>query len=594
MTKIVTNGLQLDSALAFKDAIANTAGRYYVFAAEHLPFDDEDNPPTPDRSNKGLQYDIYDKMMFGKAITEADVALLVEKNTWVANTAYQRFDDEVEAIWNEDFFVVADESSSYHVFKCLNNNEGLSVSKPLLSETSSEDPFYLQVSDSYQWKYLYSISGSQYTKFATDNYMPVYLNANTSAAAVPGALEVIIVDMGGSDYNSYTTGFFADFAIGGNTRIYALDPTLSSSNTGFYNTSAIYLKSGTGAGQVRVIESYIVSGTQRRIVLDSAFTVAPDGTTEYDITPAVVIEGNGQGAKARSVINTAANSIHRVEMIERGNNYTWATAVITGNTGIINVTSNTSIAANNAIVRPVVSPQGGHGANNYTELYAKDIGVSVTFANTETGVLPTLNDFRTVGIVKNPLLASVTVDISTGNGTFSDGMLVTQTDTGATGEVSDVTISSVTLTNVKGVLEVGKRIYETANTSISANVDAIDGQSLIFDNSTTLNVTITDTGLFANGFALDERVTQDDAYGYVYSANTTVVKLTGVRGTFVASDIDNDYFITGDDTGAVGRITAIRQPDLVPYSGEVIYIQNMPPIQRANTQSETVKLIVSF
>lgn len=593
MTKIVTSGLQLDSALAFQEAIANTANRYYVFAAGHRPFDDDDNPPTPDRSNKGLQYDIYDQMMFGKAITEADVSLLVAKNVWAANTAYQRFDDELEALWDEDFFVVAQESSSWHVFKCLNNDEGLSTSKPLLSETSADDPFYLKVADDYQWKYLYTITGADYTKFATDNYMPVSLNANVANAAIAGALEVIIVDTSGADYNSYTEGFFSDFSIGGNTRIYALDPA-SSSNTGFYNTSAVYIKSGTGAGQVRTIQSYIVSGTQRRIVLDEAFDTPPDGTSEYEITPAVVIEGDGDGALARSVINTAANSIHRVEMIERGSGYTWATGYVTGNTGVINVTSNSSIAANSATVRPVISPQGGHGANNYHELYAKDIGVSVTFANTESGVLPTLNDFRTVGIVKNPLLASVTVDVSSGNGTFTDGMAVTQEVTGATGIVSDVTVSTVTLTDVKGVLEVGERIYQTANAAISANVDAVDGQSLIFDNSLTLTVAITDTGLFANGFALDERVTQDDAEGYVYSANSTVVKLTQVRGTFNVSDEDIDYFITGDDTSAVGRITAKREPDLVPYSGQILYIQNMPPIQRANTQSEQIKLILSF
>ena len=593
MTKIVTNGLSLDSALGFIDKVSDPQNRYYVFAAQHQPFDDDDNPPTPDRTNKNLQYSIYDSMMFGKAITEQDVALLVNRNNWTANTAYQRFDDEVNAIWDEDFFVVAQESSTYHVFKCMNNDEGLSTSKPLLSETSADDPFYLKVADDYQWKYMYSITSSQMTKFGTDNYMPVYLNANVANAAVAGALEVIIVDEGGSDYNSYTSGFFSDFAISGNTRVYALDPA-SSSNTGFYNTSAIYIKSGTGSGQVRTIQSYIVSGTQRRIVLDSAFTTAPDATSEYEISPAVVIEGDGAGAKARSVINTTANTIHRVEMIERGVDYTWATATVAGNTGVINVASNTTIAANSAVVRPVISPQHGHGANNYHELFAKDVGVSVTFSNTETGVLPTLNDFRTVGIIKNPLLAEVVLEFSDMDGTFLDGMTLVQANTGATGEVSATTVSSVTLTNVQGVISVGERIVNAANSSISANVDSVSGQSTIFDNSTTLLVTITDTGLFANGFALDERVTQDDAYGYVYSANSSVVKLTGVRGTFVASDEDTDRFITGDDTSAVGKITAITPPDLVPYSGEVIYIQNMPPIQRANTQSETVKLIVSF
>lgn len=593
MTKIITNGLLLDSALSFKDAIANTANRFYVFAAQHLPFDDDNNPPTPDRTNKNIQYDIYDSMMFGKAITEEDVVLLVQKNLWTANTHYQRFDDRIEALWEEEFFVVAPESSTYHVFKVMNNDGGLSTSAPLLSETSASDPFYLKVADDYQWKYLYSITASEYNKFATDNYMPVYLNANVSAAAVNGAMEVIIVDEEGSSYNSWTTGFFSDFAIGGNTRIYALDPA-SSSNTGFYNTSAIYIKSGTGAGQVRTIQSYLVSGTQRRVVLDSAFATAPDATSEYEVTPAVVIEGDGTGAAARSIINTYANSVHRIEIIERGEGYTYASATVAGNTGVINVTSNTTAAANSAVIRPVISPLFGHGANNYTELYAKDIGVSVTFSNTESGQIPTLNDFRTVGIIKNPLLAEVIVETSSGNGSFLDGMLLTQEGTGATGEVSGVALDSITLTNVKGVLEVGSRVYQTSNSAISANVDSIDGQTLVFDNSTTLVVTITDTGLFANGFALDERVTQDGAFGFVYSANSTVVKLTGVKGTFDSSDEDTDRFITGDDTSAVARITSISDPDLVPYSGEVLYIQNMPPIQRANTQAETIKLIVSF
>lgn len=589
-TELATKRIALASALALKNDIANTANRYYLFAGKHVPFTDDDNPPSPNNTVAFSQYRVFDEMVFAKAITSADVAVMVKRNDWTANTFYPHYDDTVANLEDKKFFVVAPESSSYHVFLVLDNTGLPSVSKPLLSETSPSDDFYLKLDDSYQWKYLYTITQSEFVKFATDTHVPVFLNENVSENAVFGALDVIHVDFGGSNYNSYATGFFSDYAISGNTLVYALDST-AASNTNFYNGCSIYIKSGTGAGQLRQINSYVISGTQKRVVIDAPFSPQPDGTSQYEITPSVSISGDGSGAKARAIVNSVSNTISRIEVLSKGNSYTFATATVVGNTGLVNVVSNTTIVANAAVLRPIIPPYGGHGANNYMELMASDLGISVTFANTETGRIPVSNDYRTIGIIKNPFLANVGLTIASPNNTFSVGDLVVQTNSGATGKVSLVSNStSIRLTDVKGVLETGSRVVSVANSSISANVTAISGQDEILIPTTGLLITITNNGVFGNGFSLDEKVSQGTATGYVAEANSTVVRLTSVRGNFqVSSDP-----LVGNTSSATATVTSVIRPENVPYSGELIYVANMIQVTRAANQSETTKLILSF
>ena len=591
MANITPKNINIGSAARFFDEIQNsTEDAFYIFVGNHTPFDDDSEPPLPDNSPYNVGYNVFDEMMFLKRVQPADVALMVNKSVWTSNTEYQRWDSDLNDLANEDFFVVADEAGSYHVFLCLNNKDGIaSTSKPLLSETSPDDVSYVKLVDDYQWKFLYTISASDYNKFSTDNFMPVFANTAVAAAAVNGAIEVIVVDNAGTGYNSYTEGTFSDFSIGGNNRIYALDAS-ASANASFYDGCSIYIKSGAGAGQLRQILDYVISGTQKKIVLDSAFDDPVDLTSEYEITPYVIIEGNGEGATARALVNATGNTIDRVEIITRGENYSYANVTITGNTGIINVTSNTAIVADEAVARVIISPLGGHGANNFKELYADKVGISVTISNTESGVLPISNDFRTIGLVKNPLLANVELAISSSNGSLLADMEVTQATTGAKGVLSFANSTVLRVTRVQGSFDTGYRISNDANTAISANVTTVSGQDNVIDASTTLAITITDNGVFANGFALDEQVTQgENASGYVYHANTTTLKLTRVKGTFVPA-----VTVIGETSEAEASVASVTEPDIVRYTGEVLYIENMEPVQRAADQSETAKLIISF
>lgn len=90
-------------------------------------------------------------------------------------------------------------------------------------------------------------------------------------------------------------------------------------------------------------------------------------------------------------------------------------------------------------------------------------------------------------------------------------------------------------------------------------------------------------------------------------ADETITFSGGATGVVVSYDSDNSYiFVTNQPQdvqttetytttgGASGTISAIDYPGLDKYSGEVIYLENRVPINRAADQLEDIKLIIEF
>jgi len=104
-------------------------------------------------------------------------------------------------------------NSADQVFKCLfNNNNGLSSIMPeiALDGQLPENP-YIETSDNYKWKYLYTIPSGTKNKFFTNKYMPVLRESIVFDNAEPGRIDIIKINSGGS-------GFFA----GGSVNNYAI------------------------------------------------------------------------------------------------------------------------------------------------------------------------------------------------------------------------------------------------------------------------------------------------------------------------------------------------------------------------------------
>lgn len=93
-------------------------------------------------------------------------------------------------------------------------------------------------------------------------------------------------------------------------------------------------------------------------------------------------------------------------------------------------------------------------------------------------------------------------------------------------------------------------------------------------------------------FSIDETVT-------VGSNTATVVEWDSANNYLYTTlpqpqPFANTASISGGGSGASATISAISNPGIQPYSGDVLYVENRSPIQRASDQIEDVKLIIEF
>jgi len=567
---------------------------YYIFAGRPEAWDSDSAPPEPEDSQSQRVFDVFDTMIYGKQVTQDDASYMVPRYDWTSNTVYAMFDDEDATLMSNNFFVVVDANTSYHVFKCLNNNFGAeSLVAPNRNDTSEDDEFYL-TSDGYQWKFLYSIPSSTFRKFATDEWIPVVENANTVANSTPGAIDVIVVESPGTQFNSYANGVFSEIAVDGDATIYGIDST-SSANTDFFKECAIKIVTGQGAGQQRRIAEYSVQGGFKRVYLDQAFVILPNTSSTYEITPHVSIVGDGANCVARAIVDSTSNTISSIEITERGTGYTYATAEVRGNTGII-VANNVQIA-NNAVIRPIIGPPRGHGSDVYTELGATGLGFSVTFANTEQLTIPATGKFRQIGLIRDPLFANVELSLANTIGTFADEetvILTTNENIKGTTTFYNEASSILRLTDVKGgfVANGNVRGLTSNATAVISSID-INGATksfVTFDQRMRLDTSFNGTPAFTDGEFVEQEGT--DGSGVVHESNTTFTALTQTRGTINITDGLTSQTLSSNTASA--NVNAIVLPDLKKASGEVLYIENVQPITRADNLSETVKFIIRF
>lgn len=543
--KLITPNFKTHSAAQFLESFSEPQNTtYFVGAHRSQPFANDITPPDALTDIYSTHYNIYDELVFGKHVTPSDVVHMIRNVQWVSGTVYDMYDDEVADLYLKNFFVVSQEAGSYHIFKCLNNNGGVvSTSQPLFSETSPEDEFYKK-DDGYEWKYMYSVTASQYMKFATSEFVPVFINSDVSANAVSGSIDTMIITNAGAQYKSYATGTIKESAVGGNNLIFSLESSAMtlSSNTSFYNNCSIYIDEGSGNGEIRTVIDYYTSGGERRILVDRAFDTLPARNSVFKIAPRVIISGDGQNALARAEV--ANGSISEVVIISRGSGYTFADVAVIGNTGIVSASTTTS-----AIVRPIISPPGGHGSNIINELYAYRVGISVDFAGSESSTIPTANDFRKITLLKDPLFERGILTLNSISEVFTAGEKVVQLSTGASGTVFNRSANNITLTNISGVFATSNTsIANTALTGItssqSAYINLIDRTFETFDQRKIYTVSVLD-----GTFLQDEQVIQAG----LNSTQNDIVKLSlaGSAYTFVDGET-----VTQETTGATGKVIA--------------------------------------
>lgn len=255
--------------------------------------------------------------------------------------------------------------------------------------------------------------------------------------------------------------------------------------------------------------------------------------------------------------NAVAGAVYNVKISNGGSGYTTApnitvtgdgngfaaTAVITGGVVTDVVVTNPGSGYNHIDLRfdsgtatcyGVIGPKGGFGADPRNDLRAHYITVNQRFVydDGEKDFI-TGNDFRQIGIIRNPFNAGTTTVASapTLKGTYE--MVVPP-----------------------GAAIANDSIIEGQTSGARAIVDLYNSSS----------------GLL--------RFHQTNETGFVdfidSSGNEENIRVVGQT---------SDYAI---DTGSVSP------PEIEPYSGEIIFLENRTAVQRAADQIETIKLVLEF
>lgn len=549
---IVTNKFRIHLAQQFVESFTETANNtYYLVASKHTPYSNGDATiPSPGDNNTELEVDIYDDGIFGKKITDSDVNLMIPKYVWTSNTVYDYYDPDDSNLFSKQFYVVRDGGTQYFIYKCLDNNFGApSTEQP--SDTTESACNFITTADGYTWKLMYKVNEATFEKFATDDLMPVYTSANVSGNTTSGSIDIIRISNTGSGYIATLSGQFNTDdlrtsipAYSGNNTTYRL-ATGASSNNDFYVGSALYISGGTGQGQVRRIVDYI--STNRVAVINAAFSVAPSTDSTYTVAPSVTIQGDGTGASAFATVtsNSSVNNfISKINIVTRGSGYTWATATVTGNTGGI---------SNNATVKLILPPTGGHGFDAISELGAKSVCISSTFNKTESGYITVENDYRKVSILKDPLFKNVHMTLDTEYGAFTAGETVYQADVkGLAGFVSGNTTTNV-ITGVNTVLDKGLKAGDYVIITDSALGNSIFNTISSVTNSTYLTLTSNLTVDIVSGRISHLSIL---ASGIKDGNSSPYISLKNATPKFVLSKL-----IIGADSGATANVTAIDVTD---------------------------------
>lgn len=229
----------------------------------------------------------------------------------------------------------------------------------------------------------------------------------------------------------------------------------------------------------------------------------------------VSVRGDGTGAVATANMNLVSQTVSFITITNPGTGYHYANAVISGGGGV------------GAAITPVISPFGGHGSGPVEELLASNLMINVQLKNSENNKITVKNDYRQIGILKNPLgYASSNVY---GNSAFAQCFTLTLSSGG-----SDYTQDEF-------VIQGGAEAIAT-----------FSGRVLDWD-----------------------------------SANN-VLRLTEIGGS------PSSAALTGLVSGTSRFVIGISNYDLSPYSGTIIYMDNIAPIQRDPAQDENIQIVFAY
>ena len=307
-----------------------------------------------------------------------------------------------------------------------------------------------------------------------------------------------------------------------------------------------------------------VSGAATNGSIDALRVTAGSGYADGTYYAAIDGDGTNAGGSSGAIalIKVVGGAIQKFgsagsNLFAPGAGYTFGTVDLT------TVFSNTALttAANigsgsGGSVQPIISPKGGHGFNAVRELGGHYVMMNTKLEQTEGDDFTVANDFREVGIVRNP---------------FNFG-----TTTVATASQVRQTYAIVMAASPSSPYEIDEKITQSTTGAVGKVVEwDATRKILYYQQEQYANYGIASSG---NHVAFS-------------GANTVTGASSGAAATPSATSSQN-VTLAGGTVVTFG--SGYLNPELESDSGDIIYVENRRPISRASDQTEDIKIVVEF
>lgn len=457
---VITNRIKKQVITGLITDLDSSANNYYAVIGRSEIWNDSDVAPQAQNSGR-------EERKFRNAIQSAknitDRSMVVPRHNWASGAIYSPYDDAQVGYPNQAYYVINDNNQVYLCIQQAKTAAGsakVSQNQPQGNTTGA--PF--QTADGYIWRFLYSISALDATKFVSANYMPVKLQGAVDSDSPAADVEQLAVQ---------------NAAIKGQVIGYALD----------------------------------------------------SGGEGYQSNPTVTIVGDGTKAKGTASID--GGQVKKVELIDSSGSFTMGSGYTQAVLEFSGGGSFTKPAKGRVILAANQSPLG-LGADPRDDLRATSIMFNSKPDGTESGDFIVEQDFRQVGLLKNPKVDSdngTAFSESTGNGLYQLKRTSTSTE---------FTKDNIIL----GGTSQAKAIID--------RVDSANGNLLWYHQTEATGFTP-----FSQGEAISET--------------------------------------NGNGAGVLNNTASFNvAPEFNPQTGELLYIANRDAITRDAGQTEDIKIVIQI
>lgn len=207
-------------------------------------------------------------------------------------------------------------------------------------------------------------------------------------------------------------------------------------------------------------------------------------------------------------------------------------------------------------------------------------------------ILSSINGTNTQLVqVANVVNSSMITIVSNAAFSCTQGLIYSTTIT-ANGIITVVGSNTITLTNCSPGFSIGGSVVG-AQSGAAATITNIARNGVAKGFNTFIQLNKLDATLLQGSFTQDETLSQGNSSASLFAVTGSSNNITLYFNDVIGSPITTGQ-LTGANSGSTANVSTLYVPELIFGSAEILYLENISPVTRANNQTEAFQVIFNF